>query len=151
VGGPVDTDSDHLTAPRRWVRPLLLRARAWRERIRSRAATRLAWKVVTGLVGTAVLVTGLVMVPFPGPGWLVVIVGLVILGSEFAWAQRLLHLVRDRVRAWTHWARRQPLPVRLALGVLTAAFVAAVLYAMALLVGVPSFVPGAWIPPLPGL
>jgi uncharacterized protein (TIGR02611 family) len=122
-----------------------------RERIRSRRSTRIAWKVVTGLVGTAVTVTGLIMVPFPGPGWLVVIVGLVILASEFAWAQRLLQLVRDRLRGWTEWMLRQSPPVRIVVGLLTAGFVGAVLYGMAVLFGVPGLVPDAWVPPLPGL
>jgi uncharacterized protein (TIGR02611 family) len=145
------TVSDESAASRREVHPLLRRPHAWRERIRRRRATRIAWKVVTGLVGTAVTVIGLIMVPFPGPGWLVVIVGLIILASEFAWAQRLLHLVRDRVRAWTDWVLRQSLPVRIGLALITAAFVAGVLYAVALVVGVPGFVPDGWVSPLPGL
>jgi uncharacterized protein (TIGR02611 family) len=151
VGEPANTERNYLSAPWRWAHPLLQRAGAWRERIRQRPATRLVWKILTGLVGTAVLVTGLVLVPFPGPGWFVVIVGLIILASEFAWAHRLLLVVQARVRAWTVWVRGRPLPARLALGALAAVFVLAVLYAMAVVVGVPAFVPDAIIPPLPGL
>jgi uncharacterized protein (TIGR02611 family) len=151
VGGPANTDSDQTSTSRRRSHPILRRAGAWRERIRSRPATRLAWKVVTGLVGTAVTVTGLILVPFPGPGWLIVILGLFILASEFAWAQRLLHVVRGQVRAWTQWVGRQSLPVRTGIGVLTVVFVAGLLYGMALVFGVPSFVPDALVPPLPGL
>ncbi len=94
---------------------------------------------------------GLVLVPFPGPGWLIVILGLLILASEFTWAQRLLDFVRDKVRAWTEWMKRQSLAVRMAVGLATAAFVGAVLYGVALLVGVPSWIPGQIVPPLPGL
>jgi uncharacterized protein (TIGR02611 family) len=107
--------------------------------------------MVTGLVGTAVLAAGLIMVPFPGPGWFVVIVGLVILASEFAWAQRLLHVVRRWVRAWTRWVAVRSLRVRLALGVTTAVLVAVALYGVAVVFGVPGFVPDVLIPPLPGL
>jgi uncharacterized protein (TIGR02611 family) len=151
VGEPANTERNYLTVPWRWTRPLLQRAGAWRERIRQRPATRLVWKILTGLIGTAVLVTGLVLVPFPGPGWVVVIVGLVILASEFVWAQRLLRVVRARVLAWTDWVRGRSLPARLALGALAAVFVVAVLYGMAVVVGVPAFVPDVIIPPLPGL
>lgn len=91
------------------------------------------------------------MVPFPGPGWLVVILGLAILASEFAWAQHLLQLVRNRVRAWTRWVGQQSLAVRIAVGLATFVFVAGVVYGMAVLFGVPSFVPDALIPALPGL
>lgn len=133
------------------MHPLLQRPHAWRERIRRRPATRLAWKVVTGLVGTAVLVAGLIMVPFPGPGWLVVIIGLAILASEFAWAQRLLRVVRAYVHAWTEWIKQQSPPVRLAVGVATLLFVACVLWGVFAVVGVPSYVPGWLVPPLPGL
>ncbi len=93
---------------------------------------------------------GLVLVPFPGPGWLIVILGLLILASEFTWAQRLLDFVRDKVRAWTEWMKRQSLAVRMAVGLATAAFVGAVLYGVALLLGVPSWIPGQIVPPLPG-
>lgn len=147
----MSTVSDESAASQRELHPILRRPHAWRERIRRRRTTRIAWKVVTGLVGTAVTVTGLIMVPFPGPGWLVVIVGLIILASEFAWAQRVLQLVRDRLRAWTDWMLRQSLPVRIGVGLLTALFVAGVLYAMAVAVGVPAFVPDGWVTPLPGL
>jgi Putative transmembrane protein (PGPGW) len=95
-----------------------------------------------GILGTLIVVIGLVLVPFPGPGWLIVIVGLLILASEFAWAQRLLDVVRSRVRSW---------PVRLLVALATAAFVGAVLYVMALLTTIPGWVPGWLVPPLPGL
>jgi uncharacterized protein (TIGR02611 family) len=98
-----------------------------------------------------VVLLGLVLVPFPGPGWLIVIIGLIILASEFAWAEGLLDFVRDRVRRWTEWITRQSWPIRLGLGLLTAAFVGAVLYATMVVIGVPDWVPRRLVPPLPGL
>ncbi|WP_205751973.1 PGPGW domain-containing protein [Cryptosporangium phraense] len=65
-----------------------------------------------------VVIVGLIMVPAPGPGWLVVIAGLGILSTEFTWARRLLHFTRDAVAAWTRWVLRQPLAVRMGFGVL---------------------------------
>lgn len=104
-----------------------------------------------GIVGVLIVAIGLAAIPFPGPGWLIVIVGLLILASEFTWAQRLLDVVRSRVRAWTTWMGQQSRLVRLLVALATALFVGAVLYAMALLVGVPGWVPGWLVPPLPGL
>ena len=97
------------------------------------------------------VIVGLLMVPFPGPGWFVVILGLLILGSEFVWARRLLGVVRVQVRAWTEWMGRQSWYVRLAVGLATAAFVGLVLYLTARFIGLPTWMPGQIVPPLPGL
>src|SRR6185437_5496681 len=67
---------------------------AWRRRIRSHHKVHLLYRIVIGLVGGAVTVTGIVLIPAPGPGWLVVFLGLAILASEFAWAERLLGFAR---------------------------------------------------------
>lgn len=42
------------------------------------------------LLGTAIVGAGLAMLVLPGPGLLVVIVGLAVLATEFAWAERAL-------------------------------------------------------------
>lgn len=42
------------------------------------------------ILGVAVLLAGLAMLVMPGPGVLVIILGLIILATEFAWAERLL-------------------------------------------------------------
>ena len=34
----------------------------------------------------------------PGPGWVVVIIGLAILATEFEWAQRILHWTKERAK-----------------------------------------------------
>jgi uncharacterized protein (TIGR02611 family) len=60
-----------------------------------------------------VLVAGIVMIPYPGPGWAVVFVGLAILGSEFAWAKRLLRYAKGKYDAWTAWLKRQHWAVQL--------------------------------------
>jgi len=48
------------------------------------------------LIGTTVVLVGIVMIVTPGPAVVVVPIGLGILAIEFAWARRLLHQVRDR-------------------------------------------------------
>lgn len=68
---------------------------------------------MVGLVGAAVLVMGIVAIPYPGPGWLIVFAGLAILGTEFVWAQRVLQFLRRHYDTWTRWLRGQPGGVRL--------------------------------------
>lgn len=74
---------------------------------------------MVGVVGTLVLCTGIVAIPYPGPGWLIVFTGLAILSTEFSWAQRMLRFARQRYDAWTEWLHRQPHAVRLGVMALT--------------------------------
>lgn len=83
---------------------------------------------MVGVVGMAVLIAGIIAIPYPGPGWLIVFAGLAILGTEFHWAQRVLQWVRGRYDAWTEWMRRQSLVVRLAVLALTGAIVLVTLW-----------------------
>jgi len=85
----------------------------FRERVRSRPAVDLAYRVAVGVVGTAVLVLGIIAIPWPGPGWLIVFAGLAILGTEFVWARRVGQFLRRRYDAWTRWLRGRPAGVRL--------------------------------------
>lgn len=117
----------------------------WRRRLARRRTTDQGYRLLVGVVGLLVVVFGLVTIPLPGPGWLTVIAGLVILATEFTWAERLLDLTRRHVRRWTTWVGRQPVAVRLALGLLTVAFVCCVVEVVLHLTGVPRWVPG-WLP-----
>ena len=56
---------------------------------------RAAKRLVIFVVGTTVLLCGVVMIVLPGPAIVVIPAGLIILGSEFAWARRLLRRVRE--------------------------------------------------------
>ena len=51
---------------------------------------------VVGIVGAALLVAGVVMLVLPGPGLLVIVAGLAVLATEFAWAERWLRRARER-------------------------------------------------------
>ena len=99
----------------------------FRDRIKANPALGTAYRVLVAVVGFAVVALGIFLLPFPGPGWLVIFLGLGILATEFAWAERLLNYARRQVRRWTDWIRHQTLAVRLLLGagavVLVAAFV----------------------------
>jgi len=52
-----------------------------------------------GLVGGTVTAAGVVMLITPGPGLLVIIAGLAILATQFAWAERALDKVKQRAIA----------------------------------------------------
>jgi uncharacterized protein (TIGR02611 family) len=49
------------------------------------------------LVGGGVLIVGVLLLVLPGPGILVIVVGLAILATEFAWAEGLLGQARRRL------------------------------------------------------
>jgi uncharacterized protein (TIGR02611 family) len=124
---------------------------AWRRKIRSRPKSYLIYRIVVGVVGSLVTIGGLVLIPAPGPGWLIVFLGLAILASEFEWANRLLSYARDQVGRWTDWAGRQPLVIRLLLGLATFVLLVAIFWVMVRVFGVPGFVPDSWLPSWSGL
>ena len=65
---------------------------------RAGRAYRIARRVVVFVVGSTVLLIGLVLLVTPGPAFLVIPAGLGILAIEFAWARHWLHRVRDMAR-----------------------------------------------------
>jgi uncharacterized protein (TIGR02611 family) len=83
------------------------RLASWRERLRGRRIINLGYRIVIGVVGLVTLVVGIVAIPYPGPGWAIVFVGLAVLATEFDWARRLLAYARIRYDAAMGWFRRQ--------------------------------------------
>src|SRR3954454_4449729 len=98
------------------------------DRIRANSSGRLALRIGIGVLGSLVVAVGIVLIPFPGPGWAIVILGLAILAIEFAWAKRLLHFTKKHVQAWPRWVRRQPLPMRALIGLAGFLFICAVVW-----------------------
>jgi len=56
-----------------------------------------ARRVAVLAVGSTVLLLGIVMLLTPGPGLIVIPIGLAILGLEFAWARIWLRKVREGI------------------------------------------------------
>jgi uncharacterized protein (TIGR02611 family) len=54
-------------------------------------------RIAITVVGFLVVLIGLVLIPLPGPGWLIVFAGLAILAREYVWAERLLNHAKRRV------------------------------------------------------
>lgn len=64
-------------------------------------------RLVIAVAGFSVLVVGIPLIPLPGPGWLVVFLGLAILAQEFPWANRALLYGRRQYDKWAAWLKRQ--------------------------------------------
>lgn len=79
--------------------------RRWRSAIAARPALNVVYRVLITIIGSLVIVIGLILVPLPGPGWLIVFIGLTILGSEFHWARRLTSWVRMQLAKFWEWWR----------------------------------------------
>lgn len=56
-----------------------------------------ARRIVVLAVGSTVVLFGIVMLVTPGPGLVVIPIGLAILGAEFAWARIWLRKVRESI------------------------------------------------------
>ncbi|MEU6014040.1 TIGR02611 family protein [Streptomyces sp. NPDC047515] len=65
--------------------------------IKASRALHLSWQVGVFVVGLAVVVAGIIMLPLPGPGWLVIFGGMAIWATEFVWAQLVLRWTRRKV------------------------------------------------------
>ena len=74
--------------------PLIERVRARQQRHRQRS---FFIRVPFAVAGFAVLLLGVIMLFTPGPGWALIIFGLGLLALEFAWAERLLERVLNKV------------------------------------------------------
>lgn len=64
----------------------------------TRFVRREGTRIVIGIAGGLIVIVGVVLMPLPGPGMLIVLAGLAVLATQFAWAQDLLDRARDRAR-----------------------------------------------------
>ena len=101
----------------------------------------LTYRIAVGVLGASVVVIGFILIPLPGPGWLIVFAGLAILATEFVWAERLLNFARAKVHGWTQWVTRQSLLVRGLIGLTGLLAIAGAVWAYDGVVGLPSWVP----------
>ncbi|WP_226345011.1 TIGR02611 family protein [Agilicoccus flavus] len=115
---------------------------AWRRRIRENARLYHAYRWGIAALGAVIVVTGLVLVPLPGPGWLIVFLGVAVWASEFAWAHRLHGWGRERLRGWEAYVRRASWAIRLALLATTSLAVGVFFWCFFKLIGLPG-----WLPP----
>ena len=69
----------------------------FREETREAARRGVVTRLLRMTAGTLVTILGVIMMPLPGPGRLIVAIGLGILSRDVAWADRLLQIVRKRL------------------------------------------------------
>ena len=126
-------ETDETRSPRR------ARLHAWRQRLhhrreslRERPTLNTTYRISLGLFGTIVLLAGIAMIPYPGPGWLVVFAGLGLLGTEFHWAHRVNQFAKRHYHRWVAWLGRQHLATKLAVMGATGLIVLATLWLLGL-------------------
>ena len=77
-----------------------LRLKVWhrqrRYAIRQRPIVNRLYRFGVGVIGTLMVLAGMVMIPLPipGPGWVTFFLGLGVLSTEFVWAHRVTSFMR---------------------------------------------------------
>jgi uncharacterized protein (TIGR02611 family) len=69
---------------------------------KKRRAAKAARKVAVTVGGVTLLAAGVAMMVLPGPGLLVIVLGLFVLSLEFEWAERRLDQARDKALEAAH-------------------------------------------------
>jgi uncharacterized protein (TIGR02611 family) len=57
-------------------------------------------RLARGIIGTALVLLGVLLLVLPGPGIVTIAAGLAVLATEFAWARRLLDWFKTRFRSY---------------------------------------------------
>ncbi|WFB06588.1 TIGR02611 family protein [Streptomyces sp. LX-29] len=65
--------------------------------IKRHRTLHVSWQVGVFIVGLAVVIVGIIMLPLPGPGWVVIFGGMAIWATEFVWAQLVLRWTKRKV------------------------------------------------------
>lgn len=89
-----------------------LRFRAFQAQARRTRAGALTLRIVVTLVGLLVILAGIIMLIGPGQGILAIILGLAILATEYPWAERMMHNLKERVDRAAQRAREMDPAVR---------------------------------------
>ncbi|AEV75968.1 TIGR02611 family protein [Mycolicibacterium rhodesiae NBB3] len=105
---------------RRWAR--------WRDKLRDRPKVEFVYRIGVGFVGLVVFAVGIVAIPYPGPGWAILFVGLGILATEFEWARRLLAFAKERYDKVMAWFQERHWSIQILGGIFTALVVAGTLW-----------------------
>lgn len=94
---------------------------------------------LTFLVGLLVFIVGIIAIPAPGPGWLILFMGLGILSIEIPRARALVLLTARLFDKTETWYRALPGPWRVVVTALTTALIVAVFFAIYYFMG-----PSSW-------
>ena len=101
---PEEVDASETVAELEVVEPET--ARRWHEhpafvpvKVVARFIQRSGKRIAVTVAGFAVLLAGIALLVLPGPGWLLIFIGLTILATQYMWARRLLMKAKDIAQA----------------------------------------------------
>ncbi|CAN5363679.1 hypothetical protein BH09SUM1_BH09SUM1_26750 [soil metagenome] len=66
-------------------------------------AIKTARKIAVAILGSALLIVGIVMIAAPGPAFVVIPLALALLGTEFHWAKKLNARLAIYIKAGKDW------------------------------------------------
>jgi uncharacterized protein (TIGR02611 family) len=55
-------------------------------------------RIAVAIAGFTLILVGAALLVLPGPGWLVIFLGLAVLATEFVWAERMLNVAKEKAR-----------------------------------------------------
>lgn len=122
-----------------------------RARIRRSPPLNAGYRVLVAVLGAAIVVVGLLLVPLPGPGWVIVFGGIGLWATEFAWAARLARYARRLLGRWTAWVRERSRPAEAGLAAGALVVLAGLGWAFLAVSGVPGWFPDPVVSALVGL
>ncbi len=103
---------------------IVQRLQAQRAKHKSRGVP---FRVATAVAGFLVVALGILALPFPGPGWLIIFIGLAVLSLEFTWAGRALDWLLEQVARFQQRVQRASPGERLAMVLVLVVIAAAIL------------------------
>ncbi len=54
-------------------------------------------RIIIAVIGTTILIIGILLIVLPGPAFIVIPIGLSILATEFIWAKRLMEKFKEKL------------------------------------------------------
>lgn len=113
----------------------------WRRAIRTNPMTGTIYRVVVAVVGLALIVAGMPLVPLVGPGWAIIFIGLFLWSTEFMWARRVTQYVKAEVKAFEQYTRALPWRAKIPLLIASAVFGWLCFWLALTITGIPGWLP----------
>lgn len=113
---------------------------AWRRKVRADPRKVRIYRVLIAVLGLLLVLLGAVTGPLPGPGGIpLVLLGLAVWASEFAWAHRVMQWFKSQLHKLQGWSR----PKQLLAWLIFFCCLGALGYADLAVLGVPTWLPAA--------
>ncbi len=62
-------------------------------------------KTLVLILGSTIIITGIIMLVFPGPGWAAIFIGFAVLASEFAFAEKARDWMVNQIEKLLHFLK----------------------------------------------